>query len=97
MNEVNSLRNYIKKLAAAGIAVMLLSAQSVPAQAMDPILPHDQVKEGMTGTAYTVIDSSGQLKNFQVDIIGNLDNGKGSEPMIMAKAYGPVIEQTGGI
>ena len=97
MNEVNSLRNYIKKLAAAGIAVMLLSAQSVPAQAMDPILPHDQVKEGMTGTAYTVIDSSGQLKNFQVDIIGNLDNGKGSEPMIMAKASGPVIEQTGGI
>lgn len=97
MNEVNSLRNYIKKLAAAGIAVMLLSAQSVPAQAMDPILSHDQVKEGMTGTAYTVIDSSGQLKNFQVDIIGNLDNGKGSEPMIMAKASGPVIEQTGGI
>lgn len=97
MNEVNSLRNYIKKLVAAGIAVMLLSAQSVPAQAMDPILPHDQVKEGMTGTAYTVIDSSGQLKNFQVDIIGNLDNGKGSEPMIMAKASGPVIEQTGGI
>ena len=97
MNEVNSLRNYIKKLAAAGIAVMLLSAQSIPAQAMDPILPHDQVKEGMTGTAYTVIDSSGQLKNFQVDIIGNLDNGKGSEPMIMAKASGPVIEQTGGI
>ena len=91
------MRNYIKKLAAAGIAVMLLSAQSIPAQAMDPILPHDQVKEGMTGTAYTVIDSSGQLKNFQVDIIGNLDNGKGSEPMIMAKASGPVIEQTGGI
>ena len=76
---------------------MFLSVSAVPAQAMDPILPHDQVKEGMTGTAYTVIDSSGELKDFQVDIIGNLDNGKGSDPMIMARASGPVIQQTGGI
>ena len=50
-DEVKSLRNYIKRLAAAGMAAMFLSAQSVPALAMDPILPHDQVKEGMTGTA----------------------------------------------
>ena len=79
------------------MAAMFLSVSAVPAQAMDPILPHDQVKEGMTGTAYTVIDSSGELKDFQVDIIGNLDNGKGSDPMIMARASGPVIQQTGGI
>ncbi|MCH3959630.1 MAG: SpoIVB peptidase S55 domain protein [Selenomonas sp.] len=91
------MRNYIKRLAAAGMAVMFLSVQSVPAMAMDPILPHDQVKEGMTGTAYTVVDSSGELKDFQVDVVGNLDNGKGSEPMIMARASGPVIQQTGGI
>ena len=97
INEVKSLRNDIKRLAAAGLAALFLSVQSVPALAMDPILPHDQVKEGMTGTAYTVVDSSGQLKDFQVDIIGNLDNGKGSQPMIMAKAYGPVIQATGGI
>jgi hypothetical protein len=96
-DEVKSLRNYIKRLAAAGIAAMFLSVQPVPALAMDPILPHDQVKEGMTGTAYTVIDSSGELKNFQVDIVGVLENGKGSDPSIMARASGPVIEQTGGI
>ena len=65
--------------------------------ALDPILSHDQVTEGMVGTAYTVIDSSGQLRDFQVDIVGNMENGKGSQPMIMAKASGPVIEQTGGI
>ncbi|MBE6074242.1 MAG: SpoIVB peptidase S55 domain protein [Selenomonas ruminantium] len=64
---------------------------------MDPILTHDQIREGMTGTAYTVIDSSGELRDFQVDIIGLVDNGKGSQPMIMAKASGPVVEQTGGI
>ncbi len=65
--------------------------------ALDPILSHDQVTEGMVGTAYTVIDSSGQLRDFQVDIVGNMENGKGSQPMIMAKASGPVVEQTGGI
>ena len=91
------MRTYIKKkLAAAGMAVMFLSAQAT-ALAMDPILPHSQVREGMTGSAYTVIDSSGQRRSFQVDIIGTVDNGKGSQPMIMAKASGPVVEQTGGI
>lgn len=91
------MRTYIKKLVAAGLAMTFWSAQIAPSMAMDPIMTHDQVKEGMTGTAYTVIDSSGQLRDFQVDIVGTVDNGKGSEPMIMAKASGPVIAQTGGI
>ena len=91
------MRTYIKKLIAAGMAVAFWSVQIAPGMAMDPIMTHEQVKEGMTGTAYTVIDSSGQLRDFQVDIVGTVDNGKGSEPMIMAKASGPVIAQTGGI
>ncbi|SHK54272.1 SpoIVB peptidase S55 [Selenomonas ruminantium] len=90
------MRKDIRKMVAAGLASMMMW---VPAStyAMDPIMPHSQVEEGMVGTAYTVVDSSGQLKDFQVDIVGNMDNGKGSQPMIMAKASGPVIEQTGGI
>ena len=91
------MRTYIKKLLVSGLAALFLSAQAIPAWAMDPILTHDQIREGMTGTAYTVIDSSGELRDFQVDIIGLVDNGKGSQPMIMAKASGPVVEQTGGI
>ncbi len=75
---------------------MMMSAP-VAGLAMDPIMPHSQVQEGMVGTAYTVIDSSGALRDFQVDVVGNMENGKGSQPMIMAKASGPVIEQTGGI
>jgi hypothetical protein len=75
----------------------MLAVPPTAGMAMDPILTHSQVTEGMSGTAYTVIDSSGELRNFQVDIVGNMDNGKGSQPMIMAKASGPVIEQTGGI
>lgn len=81
---------------AAGLAGMMMSAPTA-GWAMDPIMPHNQVQEGMVGTAYTVIDSSGELRDFQVDIVGNMENGKGAQPMIMAKASGPVIEQTGGI
>lgn len=64
---------------------------------MDPIMSLAKVQPGMVGTAYTVVDHTGELKDFRVDIIGNLDNGKGSTPMIMAKASGPVIDEVGGI
>ncbi|WP_423792260.1 SpoIVB peptidase S55 domain-containing protein [Mitsuokella jalaludinii] len=76
---------------------MCFATAAVPAHAMDPILPFRDVKGGMTGTAYTVVDSSGEIRSFDVDIVGNMDNGKGSSRMIMARARGPVIEQTGGI
>lgn len=90
------MRKDIRKMVAAALTGVMLWAPAAT-YAMDPILPHNQVEEGMVGTAYTVVDSSGQLKDFQVDIVGNMDNGKGSQPMIMAKASGTVIEQTGGI
>nr|WP_298595530.1 SpoIVB peptidase S55 domain-containing protein [uncultured Mitsuokella sp.] len=64
---------------------------------MDPILPFGSVEEGMMGKAYTVVDSSGEIRNFDVDIVGPIDDGKGGSRMIMARATGPVIEQTGGI
>ena len=87
----------MKKVIATGIAAMCFATAAVPAHAMDPILPFRDVKGGMTGTAYTVVDSSGEIRSFDVDIVGNMDNGKGSSRMIMARARGPVIEQTGGI
>lgn len=87
----------MKKVIATGIAAMCFATAAVPAHAMDPILPFRDVKGGMTGTAYTVVDSSGEIRSFDVDIVGNMDNGKGSSRMIMARACGPVIEQTGGI
>ncbi len=76
---------------------MFFATAAVPAHAMDPILPFQDVQRGMEGTAYTVVDSSGEIRSFNVDIIGNMDNGKGSTRMIMARASGPVIEQAGGI
>lgn len=87
----------MRKVIATGIAAMFFATAAVPAHAMDPILPFQDVKGGMTGTAYTVVDSSGEIRSFDVDLVGNMDNGKGSSRMIMARARGPVIEQAGGI
>lgn len=89
--------NYTKKLVTLCMTALLTAWPVLPALALDPVMPHDQVKPGMFGTAYTVVDSTGEIKNFNVDIVGNMDNGKGSQPMIMAKASGPVIQETGGI
>ena len=42
----------------------------------------------MTGKAYTVVDGSGRIEQFDVRIIGLTDDGKGSKRMIMAEAFG---------
>ena len=65
--------------------------------AMPEIYPFEQLRSGMAGKAYTVIDGSGKIVNFDVKIIGLTDEGKGSKRMIMAQASGEVIRNTGGI
>ncbi len=64
---------------------------------MPEIWKTSEITPGMEGTAYTVVDHTGEIRDFHVDIIGTVDNGKGSTPMIMAKASGPVVEAAGGI
>ena len=80
-------------------AALMAAALLIPTQALavPEIMPLDQIKSGMTGSAYTVIDGSGVIESFNVDIIGLMDNGKGSNKMIMAKASGAVIDKTGGV
>ena len=56
------------------------------ALAMPEIYPFDQLRTGMTGKAYTVVDDSGRIEQFDVKIVGLTDEGKGSQPIIMAKA-----------
>ncbi len=70
---------------------------SIRAEAMPEIMPLENVKSGMNGIAYTVVDNSGIIEPFNVEIIGLMDNGKGSSKMIMAKASGAVIDKTGGV
>lgn len=65
--------------------------------AMPPIMPIGEVQEGMSGTGYTVVDESGEIRPFHVDIVGVLDNGKTATPLIMAKASGDLVDDTVGV
>lgn len=91
------LRKSAKRALAPLAVAICLSFSSPAAQALDPILPFSEVQQGMTGTAYTVVDSSREIRTFDVDIINGIGRGKGETPLIMARAYGPVVEQAGGI
>lgn len=64
---------------------------------MPPILPYAEVTEGMHGTAYTVLDTSGEIRTFPIEIIGRMESGKGSQRMIMARTSGDFIEHVGGV
>ncbi len=77
--------------------MLILFAAPRTALAMPEIFPFDQIKSGMTGKAYTVVDGSGKIEQFNVKIVGVTDEGKGSKRMIMASASGEVIRRTGGI
>ena len=64
---------------------------------MPPILPYNEVTEGMQGTAYTVLDTTGEVRTFPVEIVGQMEGGKGSQRMIMARTSGHFIEHVGGV
>ncbi len=89
------MRNLLKKLfLSVALAVFVMSRSAF---AMPEIMPLNKIENGMKGVAYTVIDNTGVIKPFNVEIMGVMDNGKGSAKMIVAKASGAVVDETGGI
>ena len=92
--EVIYLRNFKKKMLALGLSLSL-SMGVAAAASLPPTLPLSEVYPGMEGTAYTVVDESGEIVPFHVDVVGTYDEGS-STNRIMAKASGPVVERTGG-
>ena len=92
--EVIYLRNFKKKMLALGLSLSL-SMGVTAAASLPPTLPLSEVYPGMEGTAYTVVDESGEIVPFHVDVVGTYDEGS-STNRIMAKASGPVVERTGG-
>ena len=91
------MRNYLKRLVAASFLVLTLSFSINTSYALPQILPFNEVVEGMEGTAYTVIDSSGDIKTFPIQVVGLMKGGKGSDRMIMARTSGYFIESVGGV
>ena len=92
--EVICLRNFKKKMLALSLSLSL-SMGVVAAASLPPTLPLSEVYPGMEGTAYTVVDESGEIVPFHVDVVGTYEEGS-STNRIMAKASGPVVERTGG-
>lgn len=90
------MRKRWRKALFAGMVAAFLEMQVTPASAMPPIMPVSDVYKGMTGTAYTVMDETGELRSFDVEIIGISRSGT-SMPYIMVRAYGPLMEENGGI
>ena len=92
--EVICLRTFNKKMLALSLSLSL-SVGVVAAASLPPTLPLSEVYPGMEGTAYTVVDESGEIVPFHVDVVGTYEEGS-STNRIMAKASGPVVERTGG-
>lgn len=66
------------------------------ALAMPPIMTTSQLRAGMQGYAETVVQG-GEHVNFNVEVIGVVNNGKGPSKQILARAYGPIIDETNGV
>ena len=88
------MRNFKKKMLSLCLSLSL-SANLAAAASLPPLMPLSDVYPGMEGTAYTVVDESGEILPFHVDIVGTYEEGS-STNRIMAKASGPVVVRTGG-
>jgi len=60
------------------------------------IMPLDQVREGMTGKALTVIRGQ-QIVSFPVTVLSILPSEETPRHLVLIRAEGPIIEKTGGI
>lgn len=91
------VRRLVLAVAGATAAGSLFLGTAPAASAMPETLPVTELVKGMTGEAYTVVDSSDEIQTFDVEILGVLGTGRGSRRMILARASGPVVESVGGV
>ncbi|MDR1885068.1 MAG: hypothetical protein LBQ56_02250, partial [Synergistaceae bacterium] len=80
----------------ASLAGAAQAAVSEPFVPIDPIMPISQVKPGMRGECRTVISGS-DVVTFQAEVVDVIPSSGAPSNLIMIRAYGPVIERTGGI
>src|SRR5688572_21545117 len=78
-------------------AALLLAAATVATPSPSPeILPIDQVRPGMKGVGRTVFEGN-RMEEFQVEIIGVLENTGPKQSMVLARLVGGPLEKTGVI
>ena len=78
--------------AAAAVAIALLGA-IVPLRAQD-LIPFSEIKPGMTGTGKTVWSGT-KVEEFQVEVIGTLENIGPRRNLILTRLSGGPLEKTG--
>ena len=94
---MHELFGKMKKCLLAACLSASLWFGSTAMAALPEIISLQDVKPGMWGTGYTVIDSSGAIRPFDVEVVGILgDNSKMSSKRILVNLYGDVIDETGG-
>ena len=94
---MHKLFGKMKKCLLAACLSASLWFGSTAMAALPEIISLQDVKPGMWGTGYTVIDSSGAIRPFDVEVVGILgDNSKMSSKRILVNLYGDVIDETGG-
>ena len=88
-----------RRIAAAAVSAAAagLLAGAMPAAAADPILPLADVRPGMVGQARTVVRGT-EIVTFPVTVIDvqRAADGPGGS-LVLVRAEGPLIEQTGGV
>ena len=94
------MNRYIGKIKKGLVSLCLTGAMlvsSVAVAALPEIIGLKELQPGMWGTGYTVIDASGEIRPFDVQVVGILgDNSKMSAKRILVNLSGPLIEETGG-
>src|SRR3954468_1489244 len=88
----------MRKLAALFVAVLLLSISALAVEPKKPsveIMPLDQIKIGMRGTAYTVFEGV-KPEPMNVEVLGVLRNMSGPKgDVILVRLHGDKPEYTG--
>lgn len=79
------------------VVVLLVSFFNQKIFAAPDIMPLKNIQQGMTGRLYTVTNPSGQLESFSVKIIGVMQNGRATQPFIIARSEGSFAETDGGL
>lgn len=82
--------------ALTGLLLLVLCLATAAAAAGREILPLAEVKAGMKGTGFTVIQGT-RIEPFDVDILGVVPGAGPTGDLILVRVGGPLIEKTGGI
>ena len=91
------MKRIAKRILAAMTAAAALSFGNPALAAMPDILPLSEVAEGMEGTLYTVVDSTGDIVSFDAEILGVYRTDGSSLPYIIARSEGAFADTDGGL